>query len=73
MDILFIIIYLKLRIVHKKEIDEYKTYLNIIGFKYYKTIDDDEEKSDVYINNDNVMVLIGYSNKNNEDYKKNVR
>ena len=26
--------------------------------------------SDVYINNDNVMVLIGYSNKNNEDYKK---
>ena len=54
----------------QKEIDEYKTYLNIIGFKYNKTIDDDEEKSDVYINNDNVMVLIGYSNKNNEDYKK---
>ncbi len=29
-----------------------------------------KKKSDVYINNDNVMVLIGYSNKNNEDYKK---
>lgn len=55
----------------QKEIDDYKQYLNIIGFQYAKTVDDDEGKSDVYINSDNVMILIGHYEKTNAIYNPN--